>query len=303
MALAFPDPEPVDHLIAVSRKGRAPGELLYPQGVAIDPATKHIYIAEGCYPPWNFARVSIFSESGEYLNSYTHGTMKSLWGIAIHGNNLYVTDWNAHAVLHLKIESDLYLVARIGSRGSGIGQFDAPRQLAISPNGDVYVADVYNNRIQILDYSLNPIRKVTHPSIHRPYDVKLTTEEMYVITPDDSPCVHVFTHTGHKIRSLITCGEGMQVSCPLFFCLDVKENLFISDFQEHQIKMFSNEGSLLDTLGEYGHQVGMFYFPKGLALASNLSLVTVSNNRNYSLQIFSLKVYFLSFFVRISKIF
>ena len=188
----------------------------------------------------------------------------------------------------LKIEADFRLVARLGSRGSDIGQFDDPRQLSISTNGDVYIADQYNNIIQILDCSLNPIREVTHPSMHIPYDVKLTTEEMYVITPEHSPCVHVFTHTGHKTRSLITRGEGMQVSRPLFFFLGTKRNLFISDCRDHQIKIFSNEGSLLHTIGEYGHQGGMFDCPQGLALTSNLNLVTVSLNSNYRLQIFLL---------------
>ena len=125
-------------------------------------------------------RVSIFSESGEYLNSYTHEHMKALWGITIHGNNLYVTDSVVHAVFHLKIEADIYLVARLGSRGSGIGQFDVPLQLSISTNGDVYIIDSHNDRIQILDFSLNMKGEVTHLSMNRPYNIKLTTEEMYV---------------------------------------------------------------------------------------------------------------------------
>ena len=174
MALAFPDPQPVDHLTAVANRGKAPDELYCPSGVAVDPDTNHIYVAEGD----NFARVSIFSEFGDYLNSYTHDQMKALWGIAIHGTNLYVTDWNVHAVFHLKIEADLRLEAKLGSRGSGIGQFAQPSQLSISTNGDVYIADAHNDIIQILDSSLHPIREVTHPSMHRPYDVKLTIEEM-----------------------------------------------------------------------------------------------------------------------------
>ena len=213
--------------------------------------------------------------------------MKALWGIAIRGNNLYLTDWVLHAVFHLKIEAEFRLVARLGSRGSDIGEFDEPCQLSISTNGNVYIADTSNNRIQILDSSLHPIREVKHPSMHKPWDVKLTPEEMYVITPEDSPCVHVFTHTGHKTRSLITRGEGMQVSRPLFFCLDTKKNLLISEYGDHRIKTFSNEGSLLHTIGEYGHQGGMFNCPQGLALASNLDLVAVSYNYNYRLQIFS----------------
>ena len=284
MAIAFPDSQPVDHLTAVAKRGQAPGELWYPRAVAIDPATNHIYVTEGIFI---LTRVSIFSDFGEFLNSYTHEYMKGLWGIAIHGNNLYLTDKKVHAVFHLKIETDLRLVARLGSRGSGIEQFDDPSQLSISTNGDVYIADTNNNRILILDSSIHPIREVTHPTIHKPWDVKLTTEEMYVLCSDGSPCVHVFNHTGHKIRSLITRGRGMQVTRAYFLCLDDKKNLFISDSRDHQIKIFSNEGSLLHTIRERGHQGGMFDFPLGLALASNLKLVAVSANHNYGLQIFS----------------
>ena len=285
MAIAFPDPQPVDHLTAVARRGKAPGELWNPRGVVIDTATKHIYVAEGG-SFHNFARVSTFSESGEYLNSYTHEYMESLWGIAVHGNNVYVTDWDVHAVFHLKIETDFRMVTMQGSRGSGIGQFDEPHQLSISTNGDVHIADANNNIIQILDCSLHPMREVTHPSMHRPCDVKSTVEEMYELSYVDSPCVHVFNHTGHKIRSLITCSGGIQLA-PIFFCLDSKKNLIISDSSSYQIKIFSNEGALLHTIGERGHQVGMFRRPLGLALTSNLNLVTVSSNIDYGLQIFS----------------
>ena len=265
--------------VTVAKRGKAPEELWSPQGIATDPATNHIYIAEGGIYP-NFARVSIFSESGEYLNSYTHKHMKSLYGIAIHENNVYVTDRRVHAVFHLKIEADFRLVTKLGSSGSGIGQFDYPSQLSISTNGDVYIADRDNNRIQILNCSLHPIREVTHPSMHWPRDVKLTTEEMYVLSRNDSPCVHVFNHTGHKIRSLITLGRGRQVTMPFFFCLDTKKNLIISDNSANQIKIFSNEEALFHTIGEYGHQTGMFDSPHGLALTSNLNLVTVSSNDN-----------------------
>ena len=101
MAVEFPDrfpvPQAVDpvepvvprylqmnHAVAVAKEGQAPGELWYPNGAAIDPTTNHIYVAEGDFMP-NFARVSIFSETGEYLRSYTHEYMESLQGIAIHG--------------------------------------------------------------------------------------------------------------------------------------------------------------------------------------------------------------------------
>ena len=94
--------------------------------------------------------------------------------------------------------------------------------------------------------------------MHRPRDVKLTTDEMYVLSGSDTPCVHIFSYTGHKIRSLLTRGDGMQVTSPSHFCLDAHKSLIISDLSAGQIKIFSNEGTLLHTLGERGEEVGMF---------------------------------------------
>ena len=59
-------------VVEVGKRGRNPGELSNPKGVAIDENSNHIYVAEG-YP----ARVSIFSESGEFLNSFTHEHMET----------------------------------------------------------------------------------------------------------------------------------------------------------------------------------------------------------------------------------
>ena len=37
----------MSHAVAVAKRGQAPGELWWPEGVAIDPTTNHIYVAEG----------------------------------------------------------------------------------------------------------------------------------------------------------------------------------------------------------------------------------------------------------------
>ena len=269
-------------IVSVGKKGQAPGELCYPWGVAIDENTNLIYVAE-----WlGSCRVSIFSETGEFLNTFTHQDMRAPWGIAIHRDNLYVTDTGVQAVFQFKIEADMRLVAKLGSEGSGVGQFNYPLGLTVSTNGDVFVADCENNRIQILDDSLHFQRFITHQTMKCPNDVKLTPDEVYVLC-NVSPCILVFSHTGEKIRSLITWGIGMQIGSAHFFCLDRKQNLLISDWWNDEVRIFSKEGTHLHTIGEPGHEVGMFHSPRGIVLTKNMNLIIVSENNNYSLQIFS----------------
>ena len=280
-APVVPRYEEMRSIVAVGKIGQAPGELWNPRGVAIDENSNLIYVAE-----WlDSCRVSIFSETGEFLNTFTHQDMREPWGIAIHRDNLYVTDIGVHAVFQFKIEADMRLVAKLGSEGSGMGQFNSPHGLTVSTNGYVFVADYNNHRIQVLD-SLHFQRFITHQTMEYPCDVKLTPDEVYVLCRD-SPCILVFSHAGEKIRSLITYGTGMQIGLARFLCLDSKQNLLISDWRNNQVRIFSKEGTHLHTIGQPGQEVGMFHSPRGIVLTKNMNLIIVSENNNYSLQIFS----------------
>ena len=270
-------------IVAVGKKGLAPGELWCPSGVAIDEDTNRIYVVESCV---SFPSVSIFSETGGFIDTFAPQDMTAAFGIAMHQGNMYVTDYIAHAVFHLKIDENIRLVAKLGSQGSGMGQFQCPRGLSVSPNGDVFVADSNNHRIQIIDDSLHFQRSITHETMRHPRDVKLTPDEVYVLCPV-SPCILVFSHAGEKTRSLVTRGMGRQIGSAHFFCLDRQQNLLISDCKSCQVKVFSKEGTHLHSIGQPGHELGMLYSPTGIVLTKNVELVIVSGNDNYGLQIFS----------------
>ena len=283
-ALVVPRYDQMSCVVAVGKQGRAPGELIYPSGVAVDENTGSIYVAEGL----GSNRVSVFSETGDFLSSFSHQDMTS-WGIALHRDNIYVTDGYSNRVFHFKMEQQIRHVATFGSvRGSSDEQLYYPLGLTVSTDGDVFVADSDNNRIKILDESLRFKRHVTHQSMEKPLDVKLTRDEMFVLCLS-SPCVLVFSHAGEMTRSLVTSGDGMQVTDAQFFCLDAEQNLLISDYRADNVKIFSKDGIFLHTVGQAGLGRGMFYHPNGIALTKSLNLIIVSDNKNFRLQIFSCK--------------
>ena len=268
--------------VAVGKKGSAPGELNWPRGVTIEQASGHIYVAD----MFN-SRIQIFSETGECLNQFGDQHLKKPWGILIYQDSIFVTDMGLHAIFRFKL-SDLTMIKRVGKKGSGKKEFTLPRQLAISPNQLLYVPDDSNNRIQILSTDLTFLDSLRHPIMTSPVDVKFTNNEMFVLSFVDNPCIHVFTLSGEKSRSLVTRGGiGMQVSGALFFCLDGLNNIVISDWSAHDIKVFSPAGDLLHKIGQEGHQAGMFYYAYGFAILNNTKLVCVSENENFGLQIFT----------------
>jgi YD repeat-containing protein len=135
-------------------KGKEPGQLTAPEGIAIVPAgaTTSATSGEVWVGDSGDDRVDEFTETGEYIGSFGtegsgEGQFKGPDGIAFSGEDAYVVDSGNDRVQEFSM-SGQYLT-KFGVKGTGNGQFEAPYGIATEPvSGDLYVADSANNRIQ-----------------------------------------------------------------------------------------------------------------------------------------------------------
>ena len=267
-------------IVVVGKGGSIPRVSIQPIGVAIEPTTEYIYVTDS-----KNGLIHIFSQTGDYINHFGDPFLSRPWGILIHLDNIYVTDTRQHAIFLFRL-TDLKMVKKVGKRGSGREEFDYPTQLAISPNQHLYVTDTNNyNRLQILTTDLEFTNSLQHITMKCPIGVKFSNNEMFVLSGSDSPCIHVFTLSGEKTRSLVTVGNGMQVMGPVFFCLDGHNNILISDYSSHNIKVFSPTGDLLHTIGERGVTSNRVSY-RGTVLHNN-KLVCIYDSSKSGLHIFS----------------
>ena len=128
---------------------------------------------------------------------------------------------------------------------------------------------------------------ITHQTMTSPCNVKVNNNQLYVLSDTDSPCLHVFSLTGEKIRSLITRdrdGNAQVVRC-ISFCLDKKLNILMADHGADNIKVFSQEGALLHTLGDTQDR-DKTITPTGIALTDNNKVICISRYTNFLLHIF-----------------
>ena len=134
--------------------------------------------------------------------------------------------------------------------------------------------------------SLEFQQTIEHTSMTLPYDVKLLDNKVFVLSSSDSPCLHVFSQSGEKLRSLITRGEqgNEQVKLGLYFCLDKQQNILISDYIDSSIKVFSQEGALLHTLGCTQEKEKKIK-PTGIVVTNN-KIICASSNTMFRLHIF-----------------
>jgi sugar lactone lactonase YvrE len=77
--------------------------------------------------------------------------------------NIFVSDGYCNNRV-VKYDKDGRFLAQVGSEKSGtaLGEFNLPHGLQVDGQGNVWVADRTNNRYQVLDNNLKPIREITN---------------------------------------------------------------------------------------------------------------------------------------------
>jgi uncharacterized protein (TIGR03663 family) len=140
--------------------GTVPGQLQSPRGIKIGPDGS-VYVADA-----GNHRVQEFTADGQFVASWGRlstletesGTPQGFlepWDVAVAPDgSLYVADtWN-HRIQHLSAEGSLLafwgLFGQYGVESAiGQGAFYGPRGIAVGSDGNVYVADTGNKRIQV----------------------------------------------------------------------------------------------------------------------------------------------------------
>ena len=263
---------------SLEQKQKSPGELNNPCGIAIHYNTGNIYIADA----YNH-RVQVFSCNGEYLFMFSKKLNHPV-GICISQNKVFVTQFSGHCINMYELEGKL--IKSVGSEGNGETQFNRPRGLDVSDrNNNIYVCDCYNHRIQILTEKLKYHSMLEIDLLKRPLDVKVTRDRVLVLDGSD-PCMFVFNSDHVLTNRLITRGVGKQTRNPLCFDIDREYNIIMSDYHNHCVYVFNQEGEQMNKFGKEGQGIGEFYEPYGIALDITGRIVVVCHKDTNCLQFF-----------------
>ena len=282
--ISIPDyPALLQPSVSVGKKGTAEGELVWPRGVAVDETSQLIYIADGG-SEIKLGNISVFSVTGEYIDTVSEGQVKSPYGVAVSGDNLFVSDSGLHCLFKFRIPI-LQRLTRAGKKGTGVGEFHYPHHLTVTID-TVFVADFHNGRVVVMDTDLIHKRYIIDPTMTYPSDVKVSNNMLYVLSIKDNPCLHVFSQTGEKIRSLITRDDmGMEdVRICYTFCFDKRQNILMTDYAANNIKVFSQEGALLHTIGDTDRDKTIT--PHGITLTNSNKIICSSYDTKFGLYFF-----------------
>jgi hypothetical protein len=148
-----------------------------------------------------------------------------------------------------KVDKDGNWIKSWGERGDGPGQFNTPHSIATDNNGNVYVADRGNHRIQVFDNDGNFKRQMV---IDLP------------VPPGAKPAI------GNIPSEAQIAGGTMAPGSPWAICITPGPNqvLYSADAWPGRIYKLSLDGKVLGMLGQSGKQLKQFGWIHELACPS-----------------------------------
>jgi DNA-binding beta-propeller fold protein YncE len=188
-----------------------------------------------------------------------------------------------------------------GTSGSAPGEFNEPWALTFDPQGDLYVSDFGNGRIQ----KFAPDGKLLQV-IGSKGDEKLkkpgTFNQPTGIYVDPQGFLYVCDTFFHRIQKFDAKGVFVKEFNHSFFgprgiAGDGRGRLYVADTGNHAIQMFDMDGKFLGAFGQggAGNREGQFHEPVGVTVGDDGS-VYVADTENRRIQKFTASGKFISAF-------
>lgn len=223
---------------------RSIGNLSRPVGVALD-ADENLYVAEQ-----GLKGVSVFDRNGKKLNFISEDSLERPTGVAVDRNNnrIYVVDTgHTESTEHtVKIFSpDGELLGHLGEgKGNAPGHFMFPTYVTVDNDGNVYVTDTLNSRVQKFDPDGNYLMSFGERGngwgmFDKPKGVALDSFGNVYIADSGWSNVQIFNQQGQIL--LFFGGRGPlpgMLKNATDVAIDPQNNIYVADYINHRIEQY-----------------------------------------------------------------
>jgi DNA-binding beta-propeller fold protein YncE len=218
--------------------------LQRPVGVALD-ANENLYVAEQMKKG-----VHVFDRSGKSLRFITDASIERPGGVAIdrERGRLYVADSGhtkseVHSVKIFDLQGK-FLGTLGKGKGSGEGQFLFPTNVAVDSQGNVYVTDTLNSRVQVFDADGKFVKKFGERGtgwgmFDKPKGVATDSFGNTYVVDSGWSNVQIFNQKGQVL--LFFGGRGQYpglLQNPTAIAIDRTNRIFVGDYLNHRVEVY-----------------------------------------------------------------
>ena len=233
--------DPVQHKYKFISRSKDVDGMSSPQCVAVD-AEDNIYVTDSYE-----GKIFVFDANGKFqkvIGSIRgEGYFKRATGIAVDSSaqRIYVTDTLRQQVWVLDMQGNV--LQKIGTAGSGEGQFNFPTELRLDGQ-DLLVVDAMNFRVQVLDRSGKFEYAVGQMggdlgSLYRPKGIGRDSEGHLYVVEGLSGLVQVFDRKGQLLYYFGRKGTGFgEFQLPTGLFIDRNDRVLVVDSYNRRVQVF-----------------------------------------------------------------
>lgn len=224
-------------------EGTGPGQFKFPYGISGDQQGQ-VYVADmynGC--------ISVHDSRGNFLRYFAEQDPKEKLieapgGLRIYDDKLYVTDIQKSKAYVFSLDGKLLL--EIGEPGTNPGQLRAPNAVTIDRDGNIYVVDSGNQRVQVYDSTGKFIKILSgaadgqNGSIFvNPRGIGIDSRGVIYVVSNLTHYVYGFDKDGKQLFGFGGNGEeNEQFSLPNGLFIDESDQVYITDTMNQRIAIF-----------------------------------------------------------------
>jgi len=234
-----------------SKSFRKIGPLQVPMGLALD-AQQNLYVVEQ-----NKKGITVFDREGKELRFITDPSVERPTGIAIdrRRGKIYLVDTARKASKEHTVKvfgMDGKLIGRVGKGiGEAPGQFQFPTYVAVDGDGNLYVTDTMNGRVEMFDPDGKYVKSFGQLGdgwgmFARPKGVALDSFGNLYVADSGWSNVQIFNRKGKVL--LFFGGRGIlpgMLRNPSAMAIDKRNHIYVCDYINHRIE----EYALVNTTG------------------------------------------------------
>ena len=170
--------------------------------------------------------------------------------------------------------SKIWSMSIVDGGGEGIRRNDDGERIRENRNDGVILSSYNTGNIQYVSGNNDPIVNIA--DLSNPCQVTVASFIIYV-AGFESHVVRLYTLGGAFIRNI---GEN-HLSFPCGVAVSpFSGEIFVSEYGNNRITVFSSSGQLLRQWGQFGHDAGKFHFPKHVVYnRDKIYVVDFYNNR------------------------